>query len=119
MALSRPSMSSPLPVLVVPLRGRQPLLADRHPAAAVFVTDPERCASIPGRRLVELFGLTPAEAQLAVGLLAGKRLEQIAADRGVKLPTVRNQLRAVLAKTATGRQAELVRLLASLPTVLL
>ena len=60
MALSRPSMSSPLPVLVVPLRGRQPLLADRHPAAAVFVTEPERCASVPGRRLVELFGLTPA-----------------------------------------------------------
>jgi DNA-binding CsgD family transcriptional regulator len=117
MALSRPSMSRPLPVLVAPLRGRQPLLADRRPAAAVFVTDPERCASVPGRRLVELFGLTPAEAQLAVALLAGKRLGRIAADRGVQLPTVRNQLRAVLSKTGTGRQADLVRLLASLPAV--
>jgi DNA-binding CsgD family transcriptional regulator/PAS domain-containing protein len=119
MALSRPSMSSPLPVLVVPLRGRQPLLTGRHAAAAVFVTDPERFASVPGRRLVELFGLTPAEAQVAVGLLAGKRLGRIAADRGVQLPTVRNQLRAVLAKTGTGRQADLVRLLATLPGVVL
>jgi DNA-binding CsgD family transcriptional regulator len=79
------------------------------------VTDPERCATVAGRQLVELFGLTPAEAQLAVALLAGKRLGRIAADRGVQLPTVRNQLRAVLAKTGTGRQAELVRLLATLP----
>jgi DNA-binding CsgD family transcriptional regulator len=117
MALSRPSMSGPLPVLVAPLRGQQPLLADRRPAAAVFVTDPGRCASVPGRRLVELFGLTPAEAQLAVGLLAGKRLGRIAADRGVQIPTVRNQLRAVLAKTGTTRQADLVRLLATLPAV--
>jgi DNA-binding CsgD family transcriptional regulator len=117
MALSRPSMSSSLPVLVAPLRGQLTLLADRRAAAAVFVTDSERCATVSGRRLVELFGLTPAEAQLAVALLAGKRLGRIAADRGVQLPTVRNQLRAVLAKTGTGRQAELVLLLAGLPAV--
>lgn len=115
MALSRPSLSTPLPVLVAPLRGQWSLLAERRAAAAVFVTDPERCATVSGRQLVELFGLTPAEAQLAVALLAGKRLGRIAADRGVQLPTVRNQLRAVLAKTGTGRQAELVRLLATLP----
>jgi DNA-binding CsgD family transcriptional regulator len=115
MTLARPSMSTPLPVLVAPLRGQWTLLAERRAAAAVFVTDPERCATVAGRQLVELFGLTPAEAQLAVALLAGKRLGRIAADRGVQLPTVRNQLRAVLAKTGMGRQAELVRLLATLP----
>lgn len=113
--LSRPSMSAPLPVLVAPLRGQWTLPAERRAAAAVFVTDPARCATVAGRQLIELFGLTPAEAQLAVALLAGKRLARIAAERGVQLPTVRNQLRAVLAKTGTGRQAELVRLLATLP----
>jgi DNA-binding CsgD family transcriptional regulator/PAS domain-containing protein len=115
MALSRRSSSSPLPVLVTPLPRQQPLLADRRPAAAVFLAAPERCAPVAGRRLVELFGLTPAEAQLAVALLAGKRLRQIASERSVQLPTVRNQLRAVLAKTGTARQADLVRLLATLP----
>jgi DNA-binding CsgD family transcriptional regulator/PAS domain-containing protein len=117
LTLSRPSMSTPLPVLVTPLRGQWMLPAERRAAAAVFVTDPNRCATVAGRQLVELFGLTPAEAQLAVALLAGKRLARIAADRGVQVPTVRNQLRAVLAKTGTGRQAELVRLLATLPAV--
>jgi DNA-binding CsgD family transcriptional regulator len=115
MALARPSMSTPLAVLVAPLRGQWALPAERRAAAAVFVTDPGRCTTVAGRQLVELFGLTPAEAQLAVALLAGKRLGRIAADRGVQLPTVRNQLRAVLAKTGTGRQVELVRLLATLP----
>ena len=116
-ALSRPSMFTPLPVLVAPLAGQWTLPATRRAAAAVFVTDPERCATVAGRQLVELFGLTAAEAQLAVALLAGKRLTRIAAERGVQLPTVRNQLRAVLAKTGTGRQAELVRLLATLPAI--
>ena len=115
MALPRPSRSMPLPVLVAPLRGQWALLAERRAAAAVFVTDPECCTNVAGRQLVELFGLTPAEAQLAVALLAGKRLGCIAVERRVQLSTVRNQLRAVLAKTGTGRQAELVRLLATLP----
>ncbi len=115
MALSRPSSSSPLAVLVAPLRGQLPVPAERRPAAVVFLAAPERCAPVAGRRLVELFGLSPAEAQLAVALLAGKRLRQIAAERSVQLPTVRNQLRAVLAKTGTARQADLVRLLATLP----
>lgn len=114
-ALSRPSMSPPLPVLVAPLRGGWALPAARRAVAAVFVTDPQRCPKIAGRQLILLFGLTPAEAQLAIALLAGKRLRHIAAERGVQLPTVRNQLRAVLAKTGTGRQSELVRLLATLP----
>jgi DNA-binding CsgD family transcriptional regulator len=116
-ALSRPSLSTPLPVLVAPLRGQWTPPAAPRAAAAVFVTDPERSGTVAGRQLVELFGLTPAEAQLAVALLAGKRLAHIAAERGVQLPTVRNQLRAVLAKTGTGRQAELVRLLATLPAI--
>jgi DNA-binding CsgD family transcriptional regulator len=114
-ALSRPSLSAALPVLVAPLRGQRPLPAERRAAAAVFVTDPERSVMVAGRQLVELFGLTQAEARLAIALLGGKRLGQIAAERGVQLATVRNQLRAVLAKTGTGRQAELVRLLGTLP----
>ena len=61
------------------------------------------------------FGFTGAEAELAVALAGGQRLAAIAAARGVRMPTVRHQLRAVFDKTGTNRQAELVRLLASLP----
>lgn len=61
------------------------------------------------------FGLTGAEADLAAALAGGARLDAIAAARGVRMPTVRSQLRALFEKTRTRRQAELVRLFASLP----
>jgi DNA-binding CsgD family transcriptional regulator/PAS domain-containing protein len=61
------------------------------------------------------FGFTGAEAELAAALAGGRRLDAVAADRGVRMPTVRSQLRAIFDKTGTSRQAELVRLLARLP----
>ena len=61
------------------------------------------------------FGFTGAEAELAAALAGGQRLDAVAADRGVRLPTVRSQLRAIFDKTGTTRQAELVRLLGRLP----
>ena len=57
------------------------------------------------------FGLTPAEAALADALVRGATLEQFATRRGTSIHTVRGQLRALLAKTGTHRQAELVALL--------
>ena len=67
-----------------------------------------------GDRLRGLFGLTRAEAALALALLAGQRPEEIAEARQVKLSTVRFQLRAALDKTGTRGQSDLVRLLGRL-----
>ncbi len=61
--------------------------------------------------IARLFGLSGAEARLAAGLVAGKTLEQYAAQRGVGIGTVRGQVKQVFAKTGTARQAELVGLL--------
>jgi DNA-binding CsgD family transcriptional regulator len=65
--------------------------------------------------LGHLFGLTPAEARLAAEVASGKRLAVIAGQRGVRMPTLRTQMRAIFAKTGTGRQAELVHLIAGIP----
>jgi len=62
------------------------------------------------------FGFTLAEGELAAALAGGQRLDSFAAARGVGMPTVRTQLRAVFEKTQTNRQAELVRLLTRVPT---
>ncbi|CAN7752687.1 hypothetical protein LJR220_002406 [Bradyrhizobium sp. LjRoot220] len=51
--------------------------------------------------------------EMARGLAAGNALEEIAADGGVAMSTVRSQLRQVLEKTGCSRQAEVVSLLAS------
>ena len=58
-----------------------------------------------------------AEACLAVAVAGGKRLEDVAEERGVRMPTLRTQLRAILDKTGTRRQPDLMRLIVGLPAV--
>jgi DNA-binding CsgD family transcriptional regulator len=45
----------------------------------------------------------------------GYSLEEIASLRKVSVGTVRNQLKAMLSKTGTSRQSDLIRLLMTLP----
>jgi DNA-binding CsgD family transcriptional regulator len=95
------------------------LTANDPTAAALLrlIGDLQQRSLVLGRRLVELFGLTPAEARLTVALAAGRQLEEVARERSVRMPTLRTQLRAVLDKTGTRRQAELTALVARLPAV--
>jgi DNA-binding CsgD family transcriptional regulator len=65
----------------------------------------------PGEAWAKRYGLTPAETRLATHLLAGGTTETYARDRGVSPHTVRNQLRAIYAKTDTNRQVSLLQLL--------
>jgi PAS domain-containing protein/DNA-binding CsgD family transcriptional regulator len=116
--LSRPSGRRPFALLVAPLSPDVTFAAEHQaPVALILITDLERQPKVLGRRLVDLFGLTPAEACLVVALVAGKRLEDIAEERGVRMPTLRTQLRAILDKTGTRRQADLMRLIMGLPAV--
>lgn len=70
----------------------------------------------PGAPLTEmlhgLFDLTPAEARVARALATGLSIEEISLQSATSRETVRTQLKGVMAKTATTRQADLVRLLA-------
>ncbi len=104
-----------LAITVTPL-GRSAALAGLPEEPIAFVTagalDPVPIAPEPLRTA---FALTDAEAELAAALASGQRLEAIAAARGVRMPTVRSQLRAILEKTRTSRQVDLVRLLTRLP----
>jgi DNA-binding CsgD family transcriptional regulator len=54
------------------------------------------------------FGLTPAEARLAVHLVTGESLRSAAAKLSISYETARSQLKNIFNKTGTGRQAELV-----------
>lgn len=61
------------------------------------------------------FDLTPAEARVAIALARGASVVDVATELAVSPHTIRAQVKAVLAKTGTSRQAELVSLLAALP----
>jgi len=68
--------------------------------------------------LKHLFALTPAEAMLALALLAGRSLAEFSAERKVTENTLRTPLGHVLRKTNTTSQRDLVRLLGLLPPLL-
>ncbi|MFZ5784085.1 MAG: helix-turn-helix transcriptional regulator [Pseudomonadota bacterium] len=64
-----------------------------------------------------LYGLTPAEADLCECLKVGATLDQAAQMLAIRRSTAVSQLKSVFAKTDTGRQAELLRLLLDLAAV--
>src|SRR5829696_7072419 len=86
-------------------------------ALVVILLDPEDCPEPSHALLQQVFGLTRGEARLASQMLCGKGLQDIAEASGVSIGTVRSQAKAVLTKTDTHRQAELVALLTRFATI--
>ncbi len=69
--------------------------------------------AMPAVALVQrAFGLTEAEAEIALALGDGQTIERIAEVRETSMATVRTQVKAVLAKTEVSTQAQLVGVLA-------
>ena len=109
LALARASGRRPLSALVMPAAARG--AARSTPAALVFVGDPELALAAPPERLWRLYGLTHAEAAVALALLRGDGMRVVADTLGVTLATVKTHLQHVFEKTGTRRQAELVSVL--------
>ena len=84
----------------------------RRIAALVVITDLGARPCPPDRLLREAFGLTPAEARLAVRLGSGEDLRAAADLLGVAYETARAQLKAIFGKAQVARQSEFVALLA-------
>lgn len=108
---------APLTLIVTPLRLRPQSFGLSGPrfAAALFLCIPDERQEINQILLQDLYNLTPAEARLAVELANGYHLEAISERFGISKHTARAQLKAVFMKTETRRQAELVKLLLTLP----
>jgi DNA-binding CsgD family transcriptional regulator/PAS domain-containing protein len=112
--LPRPSGARPWVATIIPLRMQGLAVGPRRPAAAVFVADIE-CPPRPRLdRLHALFGLTIAEARVALLLAEGKGVNHVATTLGLSRSTVKTHLQRTLEKTGTNRQAELVKLVVHL-----
>lgn len=104
--IERPGGGLPLAVVVLPGSSAHAAL---KPDALLLLLDPDRAPAADRGELAMLLGLTPAEARLAMLLGQGLSLSETAAALGVRMATVRAQLRAIFAKTGVTRQSELVR----------
>lgn len=95
-----------------------PVLARMHVPGSCFgtrervgllLTDRRRPPSISACEVAQLFNLSPAEASLAAALCAGRSVSDYASLRGISVGTARIQLKSILSKTNSRRQADLVR----------
>ena len=66
-------------------------------------------------QLMDLFGLTHAEARTCLTLCQVESAKKCANQLNVSLATVRSQLQAAMQKTSTSKQAELLSIVLSIP----
>ncbi|MEO3999045.1 LuxR C-terminal-related transcriptional regulator [Mesorhizobium sp. CAU 1732] len=66
----------------------------------------------------DAFGLTAAEVEVVKALVEGRSVKEIATERDRSFATVRTQISAILAKTETHSQAELIRITLGLMDVI-
>lgn len=85
---------------------------------AVFLSNPASPLQSLEDQLRSLYGLTPAEARLAQGLVNGLSLSEYAQQQALSIHTVRTQLRNTSAKVGVGRQADFVRTILTGPAVM-
>lgn len=98
----------PLGILVTAARGA---VTASHRHAGIFVSIPDDAPHNLAPALCSAYGLTCAEARIAVMMIASDMpLGALAEKLGVSINTVKTQLRSIFAKTSTNRRSELVKL---------
>jgi DNA-binding CsgD family transcriptional regulator len=97
--------------------GRFSDVSIKDAAVLIFVIDPMARGRVSPNLMMETYGLTSAEARVAMASSSGKTVDETAAALGLSPNTIKTHLRRVFAKTATSRQAELARLVASLAAI--
>ena len=108
--------SAPPMVLHVNPVGRRETDARVWPVAAlVLVIDPASQTRIDPAVAAAALGLTAMESRVAVLLAEGKTVREVAEATGRLESTIRTHLKHIFAKHGLARQADLVRLVRSLP----
>lgn len=101
----------PVTLLIAPLHRSHSVFA--RPSSLILIDDPEQTdtARPQAGLLCAEYGLTNAEAKLALTLAGGKNLRSAADELGIAFNTARVHLAHVFQKTDVGSQSNLVRLL--------
>jgi DNA-binding CsgD family transcriptional regulator/PAS domain-containing protein len=111
-SISRAGNKPPYMVTISPVVG-----GGRARRAILVFSDPDASDASLADRLRTLFGLSPAEASIAMDIGRGRSPDEIAIERRVRRNTLRAQLKSVAAKMGCSRQAEIAALIAALPTL--
>jgi DNA-binding CsgD family transcriptional regulator/PAS domain-containing protein len=117
MAVSRGSGRKPLHLLVTPLRTANRFAPRGSAGAAIFISDAEQQIQTDDELLRQFYGLTPAEARLALLLASGVSFREATETLDITVNTGRGHLKNIFSKTETRTQSQLVRLVLALPAI--
>lgn len=88
-----------------------------HPLAqgkiALYLSVPHAPCNLSAESLHQLYGLTPAEAGVAIALANGLSPAEISRANGVSVETVRSQLKSIFTKMGVNKQQDVIRVLLS------
>jgi DNA-binding CsgD family transcriptional regulator len=118
MRLTNSSGEAALLVLIAPMPNRLRESQNGDGLALVAIRREKDDPAFAETIVSQLFELSRSEAQVVCALLAGATLDEIAAQRGVKITTIKTQIEAAFRKTGTENQRDLVRLIGKLPQLL-
>jgi len=80
------------------------------PGVVMFIFEAKHDNDASSADVARIFGLTKAEASLALAITNGMTATEYSAMHGISINTAYSQIKEILAKTGTRRQAELVKL---------
>lgn len=119
LSITRPSLAEPYWVQVFPAAAAMMPAAcglNPEPLAAVYIRDAELRMAPSAEALRKRYGLTRAEAKVALHIHEGRTLSETADALGVSVNTAKTHLKMIFEKVGVTRQAALVRELSSLMT---
>ncbi|WP_257146315.1 helix-turn-helix transcriptional regulator [Burkholderia sp. JKS000303] len=109
--LLRRTTGEPLPLALMPVPEQSRLVRERPGVTALITAADLHSPSARAQRLRVFYGLSSAEADLAVLLCCdGNSPQECAELRGVSIGTIRSQIKSIYAKTEVARAAQLTSL---------
>ncbi len=109
MLVDRPSGKESISLLVRPTTDSSHSHLTIRPTALIHLVDPTQPRVTVINALIELFGLTPAEAKVALSLSNGLSIGDMARQNAISRNTVRSQVRSIFSKMGINRQSQLIR----------
>lgn len=115
MGIHHPEQELPLTLIAAPMEDALESVPGEHGQGCivVYLSDPESPQNVQAESLQAVYGMSHAEAKVAIGLANGLSLEQIGRHNGVSVETVRSQLKGVFRHMGVNRQQDVVRLVLS------
>ncbi len=111
MLINRPSAKRSYFAMVTRLPEPRVNLLEASSLATFCIADPEMLPACSSDVLRQAFGLTPSEAELALGVVKGSQLTDLCQELKITRNTARAHLRSIFARVGVKRQAELVSVL--------